>query len=599
MAAPCRVRRWPPALRTVYWSWRRSISRSCCRCQTPHSAAPDPPGGPVSSKQAPFYVTTPIFYVNAAPHIGHLYTALLADVAARWQRMKGRTVRFSVGTDEHGLKIQQAAEKAGASPQDYCDRVSEQFKGIRAVQGEDTSLTPQDYCNRISEQFKTLFSQTDISYDDFIRTTQPRHYEAVHQFWETLSKRGHIYKGSYEGWYCVSDEAFLTHEEVKDGVLPQGQQIKVSSASGQPVTWMKEENYMFRLTAFREQLTAWLDTKAIQPPQFESLVRGWLHDLRDLSVSRQRQRLNWGIPVPGDDSQTVYVWLDALVSYLTVAGYPHSRAPGVCPPACQIIGKDILRFHAVYWPAFLVAADMALPRTLLCHSHWTVDGYKMSKSRGNVVDPTDRLDKYTADGLRYFLLREGSLASDGNYSDARAVERINSDLVNSLGNLLSRTAAPSVNKRQEFPPLVSETHLRQYLSESDREMYVALQRLPEQVDELYERFAFSRVLDLIMGHVHWANAVVQLHQPWTLVKADDTTSHQHLEVVLHVAMETLRVCGILLQPMLPRLSDRLLTRLGVRQGRRGLDDVQDDGQTEGVRLLGGKGVLLSRIRDEK
>ncbi|XP_076454257.1 methionine--tRNA ligase, mitochondrial-like [Babylonia areolata] len=576
MAAPIRSRmkRWIPGLRSVYWTWRRYVTRSCCCHQNRQEVVS--PG--TSIDQPPFYITTPIFYVNAAPHIGHLYTALLADVVARWQRLKGRqTVCFSVGTDEHGLKIQQAAEKAGASPSDYCDRVS--------------------------QQFKDLFDQTNISYDDFIRTTQPRHYEAVQTFWETLSRRGHIYKGGYEGWYCVSDEAFLTEEEVQDGVTPDGQHAKVSVASGQPVVWMTEENYMFRLTAFRKELTSWLDSKAVQPPQFESLVRSWLDDLRDLSVSRQRQRLSWGIPVPGDTTQTVYVWLDALVSYLTVAGYPHNLRPGVWPPACQVIGKDILRFHAVYWPAFLLAAGMSPPRLLLCHSHWLVDGHKMSKSRGNIVDPLERLGRYSADGLRYFLLREGSLASDGNYSDARAVERINSELVNSLGNLLSRTTAPSVNRQQEFPPMVPDSDLRQYLSESDLEMYWSLQRLPEQVDELYERFAFPRAIDLLMGHVHWANALVQLHQPWTLVKAEDSdgASRRHLGVVLHVAMETLRVCGVLLQPLVPQLADRLLTRLGVCQERRGLASVgrSVEERAHAPHSLGGKVTLLGRIRVEK
>ncbi|XP_070173846.1 methionine--tRNA ligase, mitochondrial-like isoform X2 [Littorina saxatilis] len=556
MSAPIRIKGLHSCLKTTYLSLKRHVHRSCCCYNQSDVTSQD-------GRKKTFHITTPIFYVNAA---------LLADVAARWQRLKGRDVLFSTGTDEHGLKIQQAAEKHAASPKDYCDKVS--------------------------AQFKDLFDQSGISYDEFIRTTDTRHNAAVDKFWETLQRRGYIYKGGYEGWYSVSDEAFLTEDEVQDGVTSDGQHAKVSISSGQPVTWTKEENYMFRLTAFQQQLTSWLDSKAIRPSQFEPMVRSWVDDLRDLSISRQRERLTWGIPVPGDETQTVYVWLDALVNYLTVAGYPQCVQPRCWPPQCQIIGKDILRFHAVYWPAFLFAADMAPPRTLLCHSHWTVEGHKMSKSRGNVVDPLERLGRFTADGLRYFLLREGSLGSDGNYSDARAVERINSDLVNSIGNLLSRTTAPSVNKAQEFPPLESDAELAAFFTDVDVKMYRSLQTLAEQADEHYGNYAFSRVIDLALGHIHWANAMVQNHQPWALVKLDDASSEKHLKSVLHVAMETLRVCGILLQPMIPQLTDRLLTRLGVSEEERCISDVCDSGN-ECARPLGNKVTLLGRIQTGK
>ncbi|KAK7489324.1 hypothetical protein BaRGS_00019432 [Batillaria attramentaria] len=549
----------------AYLTLKRHLHRSACCCQCMTS------GTTPGRSDAPYFITTPIFYVNAAPHIGHLYSALVADASSRWQRLKGRQTLFTVGTDEHGLKIQQAAESHGKSPQQYSDEVS--------------------------AKFQELFDKSGIAYDDFIRTTEPRHYRAVEKFWETLSKRGYIYRGQYEGWYCVSDEAFLTEEEVQDAVTSDGNNVKVSVASGQPVTWMTEENYMFRLSAFRQQLLSWLDSGAVRPVQFEALVRDWVDDLRDLSVSRQRERLSWGIPVPGDNAQTVYVWLDALVNYLTVAGYPDKFQPSSWPPTCQVIGKDILRFHAVYWPAFLFAADLPPPPSLLCHSHWLVEGHKMSKSRGNVVDPFDRLNKYSSDGLRYFLLKEGAYSSDGNYSDARAVERINGDLVNTMGNLLSRTTAPSVNKQQEFPPLDSGKDLQRFLSEDDVRMYTSLMELPGQVGESYESLSFPRAIETVMTHIRWANALVQTHQPWTLVKSCNPASQQHLKVVLHVAMETLRVCSILLQPVTPQVAARVLTRLGVPLDCSQVSHVHSD-VCETPRSLGDKVTLMSRIQNK-
>ncbi|XP_041347778.1 methionine--tRNA ligase, mitochondrial-like [Gigantopelta aegis] len=512
-----------------------------------------------------YFVTTPIFYVNAAPHLGHLYTAVLADALTRWQRLVGNETLFSTGTDEHGLKVQQAASK--------------------------NKVEPLEYCNQVSALFKRLFENANIGYDDYIRTTEPRHKESVQWFWERLDDAGCIYKDRYEGWYCVTDECYLSEDEVTDSTDGEGNKIKVSVESGNPVTWMTEDNYKFRLSQFTDRLSAWLDSGVIHPSKFEAMVRRWVEDLPELSVSRPSDRLPWGIPVPGDPSQTIYVWLDALVNYLTVAGFPGKITNW--PPDCQIIGKDILRFHAVYWPAFLMAAGMDPPKRLLVHSHWMVDGFKMSKSRRNVVDPVKQMSTLSADGLRYFLMKEGVPHSDGNYSDAKAVECVNSDLVNTLGNLLSRCTSAAINPRQVFTEPSSRS-LVQDLSRDEQAAFSQLNDLPDIVAEHYENVSIYKSLDAIMRQLNSANALMQHHQPWQLAKSNSASSRQHLDTVVHVAMETLRRCGILLQPVTPGVSDKLLSRLGISPDSRRLVNAKSAWPCESD-LGPTTSVLLKRI----
>ncbi|KAI8743669.1 methionine--tRNA ligase, mitochondrial [Biomphalaria glabrata] len=508
-----------------------AVSVKCCSCAHRQQKA-----HVHTLKPQTCFITTPIYYVNAAPHIGHLYCSLLADVLSRWNNFKGIQTFVSTGTDEHGLKIQQAA----AAKQ----------------------MDPLSFSNLISSSFKSLFDASGIRYSRFIRTTEPDHHAAVSAFWNRLHEKGHIYKGSYSGWYSVSDEAFLTDADVEEKTLSDGSVVKISKASGHVVTWTEEQNYLFKLTDLQADLIHWLNTsKPIFPQRFEPAVRNMLQHLPDLSLTRDRSRLPWGIPVPGDDTQTIYVWLDALVNYLTVTGYPNSEC-SQWPPTYQIIGKDILKFHAVYWPAFLIAAGLEPPPKLVVHSHWLVDNVKMSKSLGNVVDPVDRLNKYGVDGLRYFLLKEGTLDSDCTYSDHRIAERINTDLANTIGNLLGRLTAPSVNKKQEFVAL-NQDDLYEFLSAEEREKYNEIYNLPDKVDQLFAEFHFNKGIDLIMGHLHWANSLVQSHAPWVLSKSEKPQDVAQLNMILHVAMETLRVCGLLMQPVMPELSDRLLTRLGV------------------------------------
>nr|XP_026255122.1 methionine--tRNA ligase, mitochondrial isoform X3 [Urocitellus parryii] len=377
------------------------------------------------------YFTTPIFYVNAAPHIGHLYSALLADALCRHRRLRvPRTAatRFSTGTDEHGLKIQQAAATAGVAPIELCDRVS--------------------------AQFQQLFQKAGISSTDFIRTTEARHRVAVQHFWGVLKSRGLLYKGLYEGWYCASDECFLPEAKVTWQPGPSGDSCPVSLESGHPVSWTKEENYIFRLSQFQEPLQRWLrsNPQAITPEPFYHGVLQWLEEeLPDLSVSRRSSHLHWGIPVPGDDSQTIYVWLDALVNYLTIIGYPNAEFKSWWPATSHIIGKDILKFHAIYWPALLLGAGLSPPHRIYVHSHWTVCGQKMSKSLGNVVDPRTCLDRYTVDGFRYFLLRQGVPSWDCDYYDEKVVKLLDSELADALGGLLNRCTAKRINPSGTYP----------------------------------------------------------------------------------------------------------------------------------------------------
>ncbi|XP_072524357.1 methionine--tRNA ligase, mitochondrial [Salminus brasiliensis] len=513
--------------------------------------------GPVSRRTEPgYYVTTPIFYVNAAPHLGHVHSAVLADCLHRHWALQGLHCKFATGTDEHGLKIQQAAAAAGKEP--------------------------LSFCTEVSDRFKEVFRSCSVSYTDYVRTTEDRHRRAVEHFWNVLLNNGFLYKGSYEGWYSTPDESFLMPTQVTDSTDSLGREIKVSTESGHKVEWMKEDNYLFRLSDFRTKLQHWLKSnpKAIQPEKFYHLVLHWLeNDLLDLSVSRQRSRLQWGIPVPGDPDQTIYVWLDALVNYLTVAGYPqaHSHWWSVVR---HVVGKDILKFHAIYWPAFLLAAGLPLPQAIYVHSHWTVEGKKMSKSLGNVVDPHEISQRFTVDGLRYFLLRQGVPDTDCDYNDDKLMKLCNSELADSLGGLLNRCTAPSLNPEQTYPqfcnasfPEESEEPPGRAVSE-DYEMVKAVSELPALVKKNFENLHVYKALEAISRCVRLTNGFIQRHAPWKLNCRETEDSLWH-ETILHVSMECLRVYGILLQPAVPELADKILSRLGVRPGERSWDHALD------------------------
>lgn len=541
-----------------------------------------PLGARDQAHDAHAYFTTPIFYVNAAPHIGHLYSALLADALCRYRRLRvpgAAATRFSTGTDEHGLKIQQAAAAAGLAPTELCDRVS--------------------------AQFQQLFRDAGISSTDFIRTTEARHRMAVQHFWGVLKARGLLYKGLYEGWYCASDKVTL-HPG------PSGDSGPVSLESGHPVSWTKEENYLFRLSQFREPLQRWLrdDPQAITPEPFHHTVLQWLEEeLPDLSVSRRSSHLHWGIPVPGDDSQTIYVWLDALVNYLTVIGYPNAEFKSWWPSTSHIIGKDILKFHAIYWPALLLGAGMNPPHRIYVHSHWTVCGQKMSKSLGNVVDPRTCLDRYTVDGFRYFLLRQGVPNWDCDYYDEKVVKLLDSELADALGGLLNRCTANRINPSGTYPAFCSTCFPREpglmgpsaRAQADDYALVSAVATLPKQVADHYANFQIYKALEAVSSCVRQTNGFVQRHAPWKL-NWESPVDAPWLGTVLHVALECLRVFGTLLQPVTPSLADKLLSRLGVSATERGLGELYflprfygHSCPFEGRRLGPESGLLFPRL----
>lgn len=523
--------------------------------------------------EPPFYfVTTPIFYVNAAPHIGHLQSCLYADALSRVHHLLGYKTLFSTGTDEHGLKIQQAAAAVAKEPLELCETVSKQFTDV--------------------------FDQTGISHTHFTRTTSKKHVAAVHAFWEELCRKGCIYKGEYSGWYSISEETFVPSSQIKEVTDASGTTM-VSADSGQPLQEMKEENYIFGLSKFKDDLLYWLSTGVVQPSMYaEDLYRYLKEDLCDISISRQRSRLKWGIPVPGDPNHTIYVWLDALVNYLTAAGYPDQKM--IWPPDCQVIGKDILKFHGIYWPAFLIAADLEPPRSIFCHSHWTVDYEKMSKSKGNVIDPLPLLNKYGCDGLRYFLLRAAVPHSDANYSEAKIFRLLNAELADTLGNLLSRCTAPAVNKKQIFPEF-SKTTFDSLCGFNGHKFIQSASTLPDVVLKHYMQGDFYKGLEFIMLHVRDANGFMQLHKPWELAKCDDVDSQKKLDTLLHLVLETLRITGLLLQPIVPSMASDLLTKIGVPEDKRNLNDMQCflsyaelPNCLQGVTLGQEKTVLFSR-----
>lgn len=465
-----------------------------------------------------FYITTPIYYVNDKPHIGHAYTSIACDVLARFKRLDGYHVKFLTGTDEHGQKVEKSAEKAGVSPQEFVDMVS--------------------------ESFRELTHQLNLSNDDFIRTTEPRHIHAAQAVWKKLEESGDIYLGSYSGWYSVRDEAFYAESELtEDRKAP----------TGAPVEWVEEPSYFFRLSAWGERLLKFYEEHPdfIYPPsrrnEVVSFVKG---GLMDLSISRTT--FNWGVPVPGDDKHIMYVWLDALVNYLTATGYPDENAEeykAFWPADVHMVGKDILRFHAVYWPAFLLAAKIAPPKRIFAHGWWTNEGEKISKSLGNVIDPQQLISVYGLDQTRYFLMREVPFGNDGNFSRAAMVQRINSDLANNIGNLTQRTLSlifKNCEGRIPTPP---------HAYGADREKLLA------SIRDLMDRQAFHQVLATIIDIASAANEKIDREAPWALKKDGTEASLAKMRQVLYELADDIRVIALLLQPFVPASAGKILDML--------------------------------------
>ncbi|MBM3587242.1 MAG: methionine--tRNA ligase [Alphaproteobacteria bacterium] len=477
------------------------------------------------------YVTTPIYYVNDKPHVGHAYTSVAADVLARWWRLQGYEVFFLTGTDEHGQKVEKAARDAGMNPQAFTDQVSQHFRDLAGTLG--------------------------LSNDDFIRTTEARHKAACCALWEELARRDEIYLGHYEGWYAVRDEAFYGPDELteRDGVK--------YAPSGAPVEWVREPSHFFRLSKWQDWLLVFYEENRyfIQPESRRNEVIAFIKSgLQDLSVSRTSFR--WGVPVPGDPSHVMYVWLDALTNYITAAGYPDTKAEHwkFWPADVHFVGKDIVRFHAIYWPAFLKAAGLEPPKRVFAHGWWTIEGQKMSKSLGNVIDPVALVAEYGLDPLRYFLLREVPFGSDGDFSRKALIGRNNSELADALGNLANRTLSliqRSCEGRLPDAALVRDT---------DKLFVDEVQTLPTEVRIRLESQEFQMALDAIMSAVRSANGYITVHAPWALKK---TQPDRMLEVLRHLH-DALRVFATVLQSFMPGTMAALLDQLGVPAGARDL-----------------------------
>jgi len=479
-----------------------------------------------------YYITTPIYYVNDAPHIGHAYTTLACDVLARFKRLDGFTVKFLTGTDEHGQKVEKSAHVAGMEPQAFTDKISENFRELARTMG--------------------------FSNDDFIRTTEERHKRACQALWQVLIERDQIYLGSYSGWYSVRDEAFYAESELTVG--PGG---KKRAPSGADVEWLEEPSYFFRLSAWQDRLLAFYESHPdfVLPTSRMNEVKRFVEGgLQDLSVSRTSFR--WGVPVPGDDRHIMYVWLDALTNYITAAGYPETGSDTFrtfWPADLHMVGKDILRFHAVYWPAFLMAADLNLPRRVFAHGWWTNEGQKISKSVGNVIDPFALVTQYGLDAVRYFLLREVPFGNDGDFSHRAIIGRMNSELANDLGNLAQRVL--SMINRNCDSRIPADDSVQ---TEDDRSLLLAAAGLPDALRDRLDVQAFHEALDRIWSVVRAANGYVDRQAPWALRKSDPV----RMAAVLYVLAEVLRHLGVLIQPFMPTAASTLLDQLAVGPERR-------------------------------
>lgn len=474
------------------------------------------------------YVTTPIYYPSDKLHIGHALTTTMTDTLARFKKMQGYDVYFLTGSDEHGQKIQRKAYEAGKTPLEYVDE--------------------------IVATFKTLWKELDIEYDDFIRTSEERHKKVVQKIFLKIYEKGDIYKSEYEGWYCTPCESFWTERQLKveDG-------SKLCPDCGRTVELVKEESYFFKMSKYADRLLEHIENNPdfIQPVTRRNEMISFIKQgLEDLCISRTT--FDWGIPVPINEKHVIYVWFDALTNYISALGYgtaDDSKFQKYWPSAVHFVGKDIVRFHTIIWPTILMAADLPLPRKVYGHGWLLVGGGKMSKSKGNVVDPMVLIDRYGSDAIRYYLLREMPKGEDGYYTEKSLVERINTDLANDLGNLLSRTTAMINKFCQGKIPQPGEAH------EIDKELQSMAVELPSKVNELVEKFEFNNALQEIWKLVNRANKYIDETAPWALAK--DPNSRERLNTVLYHMAEVLRIVTVLIGPFMPKTPEKVWQQLGI------------------------------------
>ena len=502
-----------------------------------------------------FYVTTPIYYVNDIPHIGHAYTSFAADTLARYKNLSGYNVFFLTGTDEHGQKVEESANKK--------------------------KISPIEFTNEVSLKFKELTNTLSLTNNDFIRTSEKRHKEYVQKIWKKIMKNGDIYLGNYKGWYSIRDENFISENEIKND-----ENNNKLGPSGDILKWVEEPSYFFKLSKWRDRLLKFYKSNEnfIMPKsRYNEVVKFVEGGLSDLSISRNS--FDWGIKVPESPEHVIYVWLDALFNYISAISNEDSLKR-FWPADFHIVGKDILRFHAVYWPAFLLSANLAVPKSIYAHGWWTIEGQKMSKSIGNVVDPNEIVYKYGSDQIRFFLLKEIPFGEDGNYSEELLVTRINSELANGLGNLFQRVLS-MLNKY--FDGILPELN---NINSEDQNLLSLPQNTLKDIDKHMNSLQFNLAIDAIWKIIRTANAYVDTTEPWTLYKKNK----KRLETVLYILTNTIYKIAILIQPFLPNCSKNMLAQL---KQDKNLKFVDIDNNLDSGLKLDKPTILFPRIiRDE-
>ena len=510
----------------------------------------------MSSKN--YYITTPIYYPSGKPHMGHAYSSIIADVIARYKRLEGYNVHFLTGTDEHGLKIQREAEK----------------------NKKDTQI----FCNEISMKFKELTKILNLSNNDFIRTTEKRHYSSVEDLWNKLVNSGDIYLDKYKGWYSVSDEAYYDNDEIEDR-----DGTKIAKSSGSKVEWVEEESFFFKLSSWSKKL---LDHYKSNPdfilPKSRSneVIKFVEKGLKDLSVSRTS--FSWGIPVPKNQKHVIYVWLDALTNYLSAVNYPNTSSDlykKFWPADLHIIGKDILRFHAIYWPAFLMAAKLPLPKRIFGHGWILSDEKKMSKSLGNILDPVDIINNYGIDQLRYYLIKEVSLGNDGNVSLENLKNCINNDLANNYGNLCQRVFSfIKKNCKNKIPK-------RNSLIKKEETLTIKLKKDVEKLNELINKQDLNNYIKQVIDYSFDSNKYFNDSEPWSLKKTDP----KQMESVLYSIVEQIKNISILLLPIIPTSANKILDILNIKKDLRNISEINQNNSLNHDKELGNIEILFKKV----
>ena len=483
-----------------------------------------------------FYITTPIYYVNDKPHIGHCYTSIACDIISRFHKLIGDDVYFLTGTDEHGQKVEKAAQ--------------------------NSSLDPMDFVDKMSKNFEELIPFLGCEINDFIRTTESRHKKAAQSLWNKLNENDQIYLSNYEGWYSVRDEAFYSESELikKDG--------NFVAPSGAPVEWVKEESYFFKLSKWQDKLISFYEKNpdSISPKSRYNEVLSFIKGgLKDLSISRTT--FKWGVPVPNNSDHIMYVWIDALCNYLTSIGYPNTNDNNFKKywPGVHIVGKDILRFHAVYWPAFLMAADVLPPKKIFAHGWWTNEGKKISKSLGNVIDPYEIINQYGLDQIRFFLFREVPFGNDGDFSKKAISQRINADLSNNYGNLVQRIAAFSV-KNCESKIIVSQEYLDQ-----DKIILKSMENKISEYLKLMNSVQIDRALKVVFELLSETNTYIDSEAPWKL----KNSNYDRMNTVLFISINIIKNCSIMLIPVIPKSSNKILDIFNIPLSNRNLIKINE------------------------